>query len=258
MIKDARRALALLTVAPDTRDPVDRSGATGWFPWVGLALGAVTVLPLAVVSALNADGGQGEIIARAAVLFAMLVVGIQGLLSRLVHFESFARLMHAVFKGKTPRERLALLDTESITYVGAAAVALATFLYIAATTVVLGSGNEIWLLIAVPVLGRLSATFGAWFGSSATPDGLHAGMIGQPKALTIVIAALALALVAAGMFHFYDRTGLIWLAVAAFVALSIPHQLAEKFKGVTGDVMWASVLITEVIALVFAAIWLAW
>ena len=108
------------------------------------------------------------------------------------------------------------------------------------------------------MIGRLSATFGAWFGNSATPDGLHAGLIGSPKALTILIAASALALLAAGIFHFYDRPGLIWLAVATFVALSIPHQLAEKFRGVTADVMWASVLITEVAALVFAAIWLAW
>lgn len=258
MLKDARRALALLTVVPDARHPADSPGVTGWFPWVGLALGAITVLPLVVVAGLNDDGGRGEIVARAAVLFAMVVVGLQGILSRLIHFESFARMVYAVSKGKTPRERLALLDTESITYVGAAALALATFFYVAATTVVLGSGDEIWLLIAIPVLGRFSATFGAWFGTSATPDGLHAGIIGPPKAFTIIIAASVLLLLAAGIFHFYDRAGLIWLAISSFVALSVPHQIAEKFKGVTTDVMWASVLITEVVALVFAAAWFAW
>ncbi|TLM78034.1 MAG: adenosylcobinamide-GDP ribazoletransferase, partial [Actinobacteria bacterium] len=49
-------------------------------------------------------------------------------------------------------------------------------------------------------------------------------------------------------FTAYGVAGLACAGVAVFSALAVPHLIAQRMGGVTGDVMGASVLITETIA----------
>lgn len=258
-ISDIHEALALLTVIPGPKAKTAPTPAiTPWFPWVGALLGVATVAPLVAIGAVNADSGQGELLARGAVLFAALLVALQHLLSRLIHFSGLAAVADAWWGGGTPVLRVERLVADSIGTKGAAAVALATFVCIGSISLILVSGQAILLLAAVPMLGRFSAMFGSWLGAIASPQERFSGLIGRPNATGLLIFALAVAALGYGMFHFYDRAGLMWAAAGLFIALTVPHQLAERFRGVTREVTNASSLVTEMICLVIAAIWLSW
>lgn len=258
-VKDIHEALALLTVVPGTKAQIVPTPAlTPWFPWVGALLGIATIAPLVAIGAVNADSGQGELLARGAVLFAALLVALRHLLSRLIHFSGLAAVADAWWDGDTPVLRVGRLLTDSIGTKGAAAVALATFVCIGSTSLILASGQVILLLAAIPMLGGFSAMFSSWFGAVANPQERFSGLIGRPDAAGLLIFALAVAALGYGMFHFYGREGLMWAAAGLFIALTVPHQLAERFRGVTREVTDASSLVTEMICLVIAAIWLSW
>jgi len=259
VLSDIHEAMAFLTIAPGPkleREPT--LALTPWFPWVGAVIGIMTVAPLIAIDAVNADSGRGELLERGAVLFAAVVVAVQHLLSRLIHFTGLAAVADAWWGGDTPVLRTTRLVADSIGTKGGAAVALATFVCISSVAVILGSGQAVLLLAAIPVLGRFSAMFGTWFGVVAHPQERFFAMIGRPKVTGLLIAVIAAAALGYGMFHFYGREGLMWAAAGLFIALTVPHQLAERFRGVTREVITASVLVTEMLCLVIAAVWLSW
>jgi len=67
-----------------------------------------------------------------------------------------------------------------------------------------------------------------------------------------VPAVVVLALAGLGMWAGLGVAGVALFAFGLVVALGVPHVLAGRFGGVTGDVLGASVLLTETV--IFAAI----
>ncbi len=256
---DIRQAFALLTGVPGPRDEIAPTPrVTPWFPWVGAALGALTVFALAAIAEVNLAGGGGEILMRAAMPLAVIVVAAQALACRMLHHDGLADLADAWWSGPSVRRRLEIMADSSTGAFGATAVMLVILAHVSATAVVLASGEPIWLLGVVPVLGRSSAMFGAWFGKPARPGGLGSRVIGSPRFWGLVIGLSALFVAVAVMLTVYGRPGALWAVAGVFVALSIPHQVGERFGGVTGDVLGASVLLTEAICLLLAAVWVSW
>lgn len=254
-----RTAFALLTLVPGPRvaeAPTPR--VTAWFPWVGAILGIATITPLFVLHETTATGLAGSVVIRGALPLSVVLVVVQGLLTRLLHLDGLADVADAFWGGADIRRRLEIMADSVTGAFGTAALVFAVVAMVASLATVLGSGDRIWLLAVVPLLGRCAAMFGAWFGRPARPGGMGAAVIGTPNATGVVIAAIAVA--AAGMLSFAiaGREGAFWFAACVFVALSVPHLTSERFGGVTGDVLGSSVVLTEVAALFFLAMWSVW
>lgn len=253
------QAFALLTIVPGTRANIaPTSRITAWFPWVGGALGVITVLLVEGIRVINSTSGSGEILTGAAVPLALVIVAGQAVAARLLHHDGLADVADAWWSGPGVRRRLEIMADSATGAFGAAALALMIVAHTSTVAVVLASGKPIWLLAVVPVFGRASAMFGAWFGKAARPGGLGSRIVGLPKFSGLLIGLLGLCLAVVAMFVVYGRPGALWAAAGVFVALTIPHQIGERFGGVTGDVLGASVLLTEAICLLLAAVWVSW
>lgn len=248
-LRDARMALALLTVIPTGArpEPGERSGSAGWFSAVGLVLGAATAAGMAVAARF--------ITPRDALLVASIVLAFQALVTRFLHWDGLADVADAWWGGRTTDRRLEIMKDPATGAFGVTALVLAGLLQASSLAQLVSSGS-LAVMLSVPVFGRLAATFAAWFGSPAREGGLGRTVMGRPGAVsgiatTVALAVAAWALVAAG--------GAVGAAVAALgvsAALVVPHLISMRMGGVTGDVMGASVMVVETVLYVIAAI--AW
>ena len=197
--------------------------------------------------------GDGDWLARSAPVLAATTVAAWALLTRLLHWDGLADVADAYWGGATKERRLEIMADSSTGAFGASAIALVALTQVAAISILLANIGMGVAIVAVPVFGRLAASFGSWLGKPARPGGLGAQVMGRPRLSGLLIAALALTTVAVPMVRQHDLNGAIWLLVAFFTAAAVPHLLAKRFGGVTGDVLGASVLLTETLTLALAA-----
>jgi adenosylcobinamide-GDP ribazoletransferase len=243
-IRDAQLALSLLTAVPTpARWPEDgRTQVAGWFPAVGGALGAVGYALVKLAEHFGA-------LRRAPFVVAVLVVVVWALLSRLLHWDGLADVADGYWGSHDVTRRLEILSDSHIGAFGATAVALVAVLEVVAIGSVLGTHESPVLL--VPVFARFSATAAAWLGKPAREGGLGRSVMGRPSAGALAVSGTVLALAVATAWTGFGIAGVVLAALGLALAFGVPHVLALRFGGVTGDVMGASVLITEV--LLFAA-----
>jgi adenosylcobinamide-GDP ribazoletransferase len=244
-VKDAALALSLLTIVTtaarwsDAEDPQ----VAAWFPAVGALLGGVGwgLAHLATFFGLQE---------RAALVVAALIVVVWALCTRALHWDGLADVADGYWGSPDMSSRLEIMADSATGAFGATAVALVAIVEIAALGSILSVPHEL-VIFVVPILARFAATAAAWFGSPARPDGLGRSVMGKPTLGGALVAGLPLVLGLAVMAWAYGPLGGAFAAVGVVVALAVPHLLARRFGGVTGDVMGASVLLTE--ALLFAA-----
>jgi adenosylcobinamide-GDP ribazoletransferase len=244
-MRDAGLAVSLLTVIPTpTRWPADsRTQVAGWFPAVGALFGLVGY---ALLKLANATGAS----VKAPYVVAALIVGLWALASRLLHWDGLADVADAFWGSHEPARRLQIMADSRTGAFGAAAVTLVALLEVAAIGAIVSAPHELPVLL-VPVVARFSATAAAWLGTPAKPDGLGRSVLGRPTSLALVVGVIPLAGALVGMWIGFRGVGIVLGALGVVLAFAIPHVLAQRFGGVTGDVMGASVLVTE--ALLFAA-----
>lgn len=245
-LHDAALAVTLLTAVPlPVRfDDQERTDAASYFPLVGLMVGAVVYVPFAVAEAAGWRGGH-------AALGATLVLTVWALFTRLLHWDGLADVADAWYAPEQD-DRQRILGDSSVGAFGATAIVLVALTEFAALSTLLQQ-HEVFLLV-VPVFARLAATFGAWLGKPARPGGLGASVTGFPSAVGGLVAAavtLGTMLLTAAA---YRVEGVLLVAVAIVSALLIPHVVARRFGGVTGDVLGASILLTETVLFVTAAV----
>jgi adenosylcobinamide-GDP ribazoletransferase len=233
-IRDLGLAVTQLTAIPlPVRWPEgEQPEVAAWYPWVGLLLGlllAVTTWAVGLVGSVTISALSG-----------ILVLGAS---SRLLHWDGLADVADAWY---APRDRrLEIMRDSRVGSFGSFAVGFALISYYALLSSSLtATGTPDWALLAVPFFGRLSATFAAWFGASARTDGLGAAVHGHPSLSGVSITAGALSVMSAAVVVTGATTiGVLVICVA--LALVIPHLISLRFGGVTGDVMGASVVVTE-------------
>lgn len=243
-IRDAGLALSLLTLVPTSaRWPEDgRAQVAGWFPLVGGLLGAAGygVVKLAAVTG---------ILTRAPYVVAALVVTLWAVLTRLLHWDGLADVADGYWGSYDRARRLEIMSDSHTGAFGTTAVALTAVLEVAAI------GSFIIFhqspVLVVPVFARLAATAAAWLGKPARPGGLGRSVMGRPAAIGLVACGVALAFAALMLWKGLGLRGAGLGGLGVLLALGVPHVLSLRFGGVTGDVMGASVLITE--TLLFAA-----
>lgn len=260
-LKDMRGALALLSIVPvGSLAPEDAPSpaAAAWFPWVGVLLGGVVLVPLLVLHAASVLYGDAHLLERASLPLAFLVVGGWAYLSRFLHWDGLADVADGLWGGHTPERRLEIMADSHIGAFGAAAVAIVAIGTYGSISLLLARIGMGMALFAAPVFGRLAATFACWLGSPARPGGLGARVVGRPHASGVIIAVMAVAVAAVSMTIEHGLAGTAWSAASVVIAAGVPHALARPVGGVTGDIMGASVVITEAVVLAAAAVMAAW
>lgn len=257
---DIRTAFALMTVLPVTlpadKPPTPRVAA--WFPLVGLVLGGVVLSALSLVNLASVATSDGMFLRTAAFPLAVIVVAALALLTRFLHWDGLADVGDAWWGGATTPRRLEIMSDSSVGAFGVITVVLVALLQVASIAALLAHIGFGVAILAAPVFGRMAATFGCWLGRPARPGGLGAAVIGRPGVVDMIVAAAVLGFAAAAMGLEHGTSGLVWSGVAFLASAVVPHLVASRFGGVTGDVLGASVLLTETFLLLSAAIVVMW
>ena len=178
------------------------------------------------------------------------MVTLWALVTRLLHWDGLADVADGYWGSHESNRRLEIMSDSHTGAFGATAVSLVAVIEVTAIGSFLVSHQS--PVLVVPVVARFAATAAAWLGKPARPDGLGRSVMGRPtvtRTRRMRGSAGGLACRTLGWYRVHRRClGWRW---ACCWHLGVPHVLALRFGGVTGDVMGASVLITE--ALLFVA-----
>ena len=233
-MKSLVAAISFLTRLPVGRwvefDAADVARSAGWFPAVGLLLGAIAAgaafllrdhLPLMVV--------------------AVILVALEAVLTGGLHFDGLADTFDGFGGGKTREDVLRIMRDHCIGSYGGTALVLLVVLKVSAYGALL-QGNQ-WLpaLVLVPALGRwsillLTATLPyARQSSSVVRD------MGRSS---IVWGSLTVAIALDGFK--------LWVPMIAVIALSFlfGSYCRRRIGGITGDTLGANSQLCECAALV--------
>jgi adenosylcobinamide-GDP ribazoletransferase len=248
-LRDAALAITLLTVLPsrETYPHGEKTQVAAWFPLVGLLYGSIGY---AIVKL----GGVSGAANRAPFVLAAVVVLAWALFNRFLHHDGLADVADGYWGSHDRERRLEIMSDSRTGAFGATAVAIVSILEVVSLAAIIAHPHELPVLLA-PVFSRFSATAGSWLGTPARPGGLGRSVIGHPTGLGLAIGVVPLAAVCVAWYLGFGNVGVALATFGLMVAFAVPHFLSERFGGITGDVLGASVLITE--ALFLAAIALA-
>jgi adenosylcobinamide-GDP ribazoletransferase len=241
-------ALSLMSIVP-VRGAVSAQpdpAVAGWFPLVGGLFGLVGYGIVKIFALLHDQ-------MRVPFLVSIVVVIAWALLSRLLHWDGLADVADGFWGSHDRERRLEIMADSHTGAFGATAIALVAILEVVSIGIVVGAPHELFVLL-VPVMSRFSATAAAWFGRPARAGGLGRSVMGTPSVPSMFVALLPLGLVLGALSRGYNAAGLVAGVVAVVCALGVPFVLSRRFGGVTGDVMGASVLLTEAVVLTVLAV----
>ena len=246
-LRDLGLAITQLTVVPlPVAWPADAEpDVASHYVWAGFLVGAVAYVPLKLLQLTHLPLQQHP------ALVATLVLATWALFTRFMHWDGLADTADGWFGPDTER-RLEMASDTRVGAFGVTSIALLVLVEYAALTAVLVDHQVIVLI--VPAFARLAATSAAWFGHAAKPTGLGAAVVRKPGIAGFVSAAGGVILAGFLVVGAYHTPGLVIGIVGLLLALVVPHLLAERFGGVTGDVMGASILIVETLLFVVAAL----
>ena len=265
----ARIALGTLTAIPAGArwDPGSARRSLGWYPAVGWLIGlAATSVPF-VCFLLGWHG-------RASAVVGVMILAVLIVASRAMHYDAIADTADAVLGGSTPERRLEIMDDSAVGAFGATAVAFVIVAQAAALTGVVET--VAWYAIVIgAVLARFGAVLALWAIKPARDRGLAAPLAGRPKAGTALIAvafvvalallpfvgvgekwsSIALATTAFAGWPAHQVQG-FWacLVIGAVAMFAFPWLLSRTVRGVTGDIIGASIAATMMVVLIAGAL----
>ena len=251
-LRDLSLAVTLLTAIPlPQRWPADeRPDVAGYFPVAGLLMGGVGYVLLAAAARLGVPGGSRA--SLESLLLATVLVAAWAGLTRILHWDALADVADGYWGAHEPSRRLEIASDPHVGAFGVVGVVLVALVQVAAISLLIAKGALLAVVVAV-VIARYAAVFGSWLGSPAKDTGLGAAVTGRPRAASATAASLVL--LATLSLSWTSGLGLFAAVVACVaVALGVPHVLASRFGGITGDVLGASILLTETAALVILAL----
>ncbi len=212
--------------------------AAGWFPLVGLAIGAA-------LAGLN--WGLSQIFPPGVTV--ALVMAVWLLVSGAIHFDGFLDSCDGLFGGKTPEQRLDIMRDHRV---GAFAVAGGGLLLLLRYSALVALPDRTFVLLLAPTLGRWAMSLAIVFFPYARAQGLGRAMKDHarwPQALLSTLIALAAAWFIGG------PAGLAAMLVAAATLLLTALFIRTRIPGLTGDSYGAINELTEVtVLLLFTAL----
>jgi adenosylcobinamide-GDP ribazoletransferase len=239
--RGAAAAVAFLTRLPVGRairiDGSDIARGAAFFPLVGAAIGA-------------AAGGTAEALARVvpAIAAGAVGVGVAAALTGALHLDALADTADALTaKGERALE---IMRDHAIGSYGAVALGIDLLVKAAALAALAAHHRAIAPAVAAVALSRaVPVTLGATLPSIRS-DGAGAAFAGRISAFVCfssVVIAVGIALAVLGL------NGLELAGIVAVGALALAVWFLRWLGGVTGDLLGASVEMTETLALLSAA-----
>jgi adenosylcobinamide-GDP ribazoletransferase len=246
---DLAAAIGFLTLLPLGREWPDRTPprAVGWYPVVGLLLGAPAAGAVWAAGRLT-----GHAPVRGAVLVGALVVAGWALMTRFLHWDGLADTFDGLWGGRTAEQRLEIMRDSRIGSFGAAAMLMVALVQVGAIADFVAEGVW-WPLLVAPVVGRVAVSLSAWTMPAARREGLGLSVVQRPGMYDV--AAFCTALVPAVVLALAGSplVGAVTTVVSLVAVLAVPRVLARPVGGMTGDLFGATVLIVETIVLVTGA-----
>jgi adenosylcobinamide-GDP ribazoletransferase len=243
-VKGLLAAVRFLTIVPvggahADRGPVALGHAAPWFPVVGLLIGGVLVGVEAALSLIFSP-----------VLTGLLTVTAWKGVTGGLHLDGLADCLDGLV-GRDPAHRLAIMADSRVGAFGVVGLVLFLGLEVGALVELAGRGR--WpALLAAPTFARAMPPLLARVFRPARADGQGAAFRGgleRGRTLAAVVLAVVLTAAVAG------PAGVLAIVVSGLVVMGFGAVLSRRLAGITGDVLGASVELTELIVLLTVAAW---
>ncbi|MGB4592791.1 MAG: adenosylcobinamide-GDP ribazoletransferase [Coriobacteriia bacterium] len=239
-LRDISAAFSWLTVVPSTS--YDGARPARYFPLVGWAFG-LGGLAIALGASIVVTGSIGSL------LVGLLVVFVWALGSKLLHWDGMGDTVDGLWGGRDVESKLAIMHDSRMGSFGVVAISLTLLAQVIAVSAVYVSGDW-WAIAAAPVLGRLSASIALWTMHPARPDGLAAHLSERESPMGWLIALATAAVV----FIAHQPEHIVLAGIGIAFGFLVPRILARPVRGITGDIIGASVVIVETTVLIGAAL----
>jgi len=233
-----KSALSTMTIYPVKFPDFRRfsyPASVGWFGWVG----ACVALPgFLVVMLLQWKFAPSTL--------ALAVFALSAILTRMMHWDGLADVADAWWGGSTPKRRQEIMSDSST-----GAFALVTVFIVG-----LGTFMTLWdvitdkhflLLIAVPILARIVATYAIRHIDPAKSTGLAAEVTGPLISSNVIAMASALIFALIAVLVSVGILGVIACGVILISGYWIARITSRKMGGLTGDVLGATIILTELL-----------
>lgn len=252
---DACRFLTAVPLPPRRAgDGAGLAGAVSFFPLVGGVLGGALILT---------DWACGRAFPRVShFLSAALVLAVYALLTGGLHHDGLMDTADAFWGHRSREQRLRIMKDSRAGALGVTAVALFLLVELAAlyalpSHLAGSSGRFRWAaLLAFPVLGRWVMSYLCVRFPYARESGTGAAMIEGSRARYFAFATLFAGIIMAACFVFLARVPML-IAVLPAAALAFAELAGGYFNrslgGVTGDVIGATGMLAEALALLVLA-----
>jgi adenosylcobinamide-GDP ribazoletransferase len=238
-------ATAFLTRVPvpiDANAP-DVGRAARWFPLVGAALGGAAAL---------AAQGLAQLTSLPSGLGALLLVGLGAWATGAIHFDGLADTADGFGGGRSQADVLRIMEDPAIGSSGAIVLLLVMTMKIGALAALLERHAAAPFLVAAPTLSRWTiVALSAWLPYARPGGGLGQAVTAQRDAAGVVSATAVTAVVTMITLR---TNGLILWAMAVLVMVALGRAAKRRVGGVTGDVLGASVELTETAVLMGAVL----
>lgn len=250
----------MLTVVPSgvTAHATDSGRrAIKWLPLVGATVGATVGAAFALVYAGLRWMGVGEI--PASLLAAIVGVAADFAVTRGMHWDGLADVADAWWGGFDKVRRLEIMSDSAVGSFGVFAVLVVFAAFLVGLTM---SASTLTILVPAFAISRLAGVFAAQLGKPAKVGGLGSSVlaygtsyaVGRRAAVTWLAAAATSASAVAVVWFLPGSPAVLALSAATaastFCAAALPHVIAGRMGGVTGDVIGASILLTQVVSVV--------
>ena len=239
VLRDALVALRYLTVLPlpRSRDAGDLGRAAGWFPVVGLAVGACLAL---------ASRAADRVVPPE--VGAVLLVALWAALTGGLHLDGLADTCDGLGGGWSREHALSIMrDVRSGPY-GVTAIVLLLGLK-AVTLASLPEGLAWRALLLAPVVGRAGPLLLVWLCPPARPEGAGHALASGARWPALVTGGLVAILVSAATL---GPWGGLAIGGASALAGGWGAYLRRRIGGFTGDTLGALVETTEASVLTLA------
>ena len=255
-MKGLGSAIAFLTIAPtgSRPGPDGLASARGWFPMVGLLLGALVALLDVLIRWGFTAGSPFDPSITVIALSSVAIVAALGLLTRALHLDGFMDTCDALLGGGTPENRMRILKDPNAGSFAVVGVVCLLLLKVAAVALLVGH-SRLAVLILAPCFSRWSMLVTMEAFPYVRPGGLGAAFLARPGRGQLAFGSgltVAAGLCLAGPWS------LLMIAFAGLVAWAIGICATRLLGGVTGDVYGAVNETVETTTLLAAALLSAW